>query len=176
MQLAGVMAGERGATDRLLAGVAERLGLCGVRLVGALRPVARRDGVSCRSDLWLLPEGPLARITQELGAGSAACRMDAGAFEEAVGIVLARLQGGEADLVILNKFGLSEAEGRGFGAVIAEAMSLGVPVLTGLSAAHRAAFDRFAGGMETILAPSEAAVLDWCREAMRSAASMGAEA
>ena len=37
----------------------------------------------CDSDLWLLPDGPAARITQQLGPGAQACRMDAGAMEEA---------------------------------------------------------------------------------------------
>lgn len=164
MGLAGVTGQGRGATDRLLAAVAGRLARDGVRLVGALRPVAKADdAASCDCDLWLLPDGPLVRITQDLGTGSAACRMDAGAFEEAVGLATSRLQTGGADLVLLNKFGLSEAEGRGFRTLIAEALGRGVPVLTGVSEAHRAAFERFAEGMATHLPPEEDAILVWCR-------------
>lgn len=171
MRLAGVTAEGPGATDRLLDAVAERLKRDGVRLVGALRaPSPDAGSGSCDCDLWLLPSGPRWRITQDLGPGATACRMDAGAFEEAVGLAMSRLRAGWSDLVILNKFGLSEAEGRGFRVLIAEALSRDVPVLTGLSETHRAAFDRYAGDMATILAPTEAAVLDWCNAAVGAVA------
>jgi len=168
MRLAGVTGQRRGETDRLLAAVADRLARDGVRLVGALRPAAPDAGSGqCDSDLWLLPDGPRVRITQDLGAGSAACRMDAGAFEEAVGLATCLLRAGGADLLMLNKFGLGEAEGRGFRALIAAALGEGVPVLTGVSETHRAAFETFAGGMATHLAPEQDAILDWCRSVAR---------
>jgi len=167
MHLAGVTAKGRGATDRLLASVADRLARDGVRLVGARRPVSREvESGHCDSDLWLLPEGPLIRITQDLGAGSMACRMDAGAFEQAVALAASRLHARGADLILLNKFGLSEAEGRGFRALIADALGKDVPVLTGVSETHRAAFDDFAGGLAAHLPPQEDAVLAWCRAAV----------
>ena len=176
MALASVTSGERGVTDRLLAGVVARLFADGARVAGALRPVAPEGGPShCDSDLWLLPDGPVVRITQELGAGSTACRMDAGALEGAVGLVTARLAMAGADLVVLNKFGLSEAEGRGFRTLIAEALGRGVPVLIGLSDTHRAAFERFAGGMATALPPDEEAILGWCRAMARPVADATGE-
>ena len=175
MRLAGVTVEGRGGTDRLLDAVADRLTRDGVRLVGALRAASPDAGSgSCDCDLWLLPNGPRWRITQDLGPGATACRMDAGAFEEAVGLAMSRLRAGRADLVILNKFGLSEAEGRGFRALISEALARGVPVLTGLSETHRAAFDRYADGMATILTPTEAAVTDWCNAAAGTVAEEGA--
>jgi hypothetical protein len=164
MTLASVSAPGRGATDRLLAAVVARLQVDGVRVVGALRAHPERGGTAhCDSDLWLLPQGPVVRITQDLSRGSAACRMDAGALEEAAGRASARLEAQGADLVILNKFGLSEAEGRGFRALIAQALSRGVPVLAGVSDTHSAAFDRFAEGMAQSLEPEATVVLDWCR-------------
>jgi len=171
MRLAGVTGQGRGATDRLLAAVADRLARDGVRLLGALRPVspAGRPG-HCDSDLWLLPGGPLVGLSQDLGTGASACRMDTGAFEEAAGLLGSRLEASGADLVLLNKFGLSEAEGRGFRGLIAEALGCGVPVLTGVSDAHRAAFELFAGGMATHLPSEEDAVLAWCRAAVAGAA------
>jgi len=59
--------------------------------------------------------------------------MDAGALEEAVGIALARLAEDGADLIVLNKFGLSETQGRGFRALIVDALGRDVPVLVGLT-------------------------------------------
>lgn len=95
--------------------------------------------------------------------------MDAGAIEEAVGLATARLVAEGGDLVVLNKFGLSETEGRGFRSLIAEALGRGLPVLIGLSETHRPAFERFADDMATALPPTEEAVLEWCRETMRHA-------
>lgn len=170
MRLGGVTGQGRGATDRLLAAVADRLARDGVRLLGALRPVSTGGGSGhCESDLWLLPEGPLVGLSQDLGPGASACRMDAGAFEEAVGLLVARLEASGADLVLLNKFGLSEAEGRGFRVLIAEALGRGVPVLTGVSDTHRAAFEHFAEGLATHLPPDEDAILAWCRAAVTEA-------
>jgi hypothetical protein len=164
MPLATVSAKERGETDRLLGAVVAQLRTEGVRVVGALRAYEFTGAnPHCNSDLWLVPDGPVIRITQDLGTGSTACRMDAGALEDAVGLATARMADEGADLVVLNKFGLSESEGRGFRSLMAGALARGVPVLTGLTDTHRPAFERFAAGMETILPPDAAAILDWCR-------------
>lgn len=162
--LACVSAPGRGATDGLLATVVAQLQADGVRIVGALRaPPEDGAGTHCDSDLRLLPKGPIMRITQDLGSGSASCRMDAGALEQAAGIASARIESESADLVVVNKFGLSEGQGRGFRTLIAEALARGVPVLTGVSDAHRAAFERFAEGLAQPLEPEESAILDWYR-------------
>ncbi len=177
MALASVTSRERGETDRLLDAVATRLIDDGIRVAGALRPIAKGGGNDqCDSDLRLLPDGPVVRITQNLGAGSTACRMDAGALEEAVGLATARLAAEGADLFVLNKFGLSEAEGRGFRGLIAEALGRGVPVLIGVSETHRAAFERFSDGMAEVLPPDEAAILVWCRAMLAANAGLSAEA
>ena len=79
MRLACVSAEGRGATDHLLAAIVERMGSEGFRLAGALRAVGPGAGAGhCDSALRLLPDGPVIDITQNLGTGSAACRMDAG--------------------------------------------------------------------------------------------------
>lgn len=165
MQLASVNAKGRGATDRLLTAVVRRLTDNEIRLTGALRAVGAGAG-HCDSALRLLPDGPVIDITQNLGTGSAACRMDAGALELAVAGATERLATQGVDFVVLNKFGISEAEGRGFRTLIAEALGRDVPVLIGVSDVHRAAFDRFAGGMAIELLPEEEAVLAWCRQAI----------
>lgn len=167
MALASVTMEGRGATDRLLAAVVARLAEDGVRPVGVLSAVPpANEPALCESALRLLPDGPVIRITQDLGAGSTACRMDAGAIEEVAGLAEARLSTEGGDLVVLNKFGLSEVEGRGFRTLIAEALGRGLPVLLGLPEIHRAGFERFAEGMATSLPPEEEAILSWCREAV----------
>ncbi|MEQ8903471.1 MAG: DUF2478 domain-containing protein [Roseovarius sp.] len=167
MRLARVTAEGRGAKDRLLATVVERLHAEGLRIAGAVRAVAPgAEAGHCDSALRLLPEGPVVDITQNLGTGSAACRMDSGALELAVAGATERLKTQGADLVVVNKFGISEAEGRGFRTLIAEALGRHLPVLIGVSDVHREAFDRFAGGMAVALPADEDAVLAWCLDAI----------
>ena len=92
-------------------------------------------------------------------------------MQQAVGLASTRLASGGADLVILNKFGLSEAEGRGFRSLIGEAISLGIPVLTGLSDTHRAAFHQFAEGLADVLQPEVEAIIGWYRRTSTGATS-----
>lgn len=175
MPLAAVMAAGRGETDRLLADVAADLAGQGARLLGALRAPAGAAGPgACDCALQLLPEGAVVALTQDLGPGSAACRLDSAALDAAVAEVTARLLGEGCDLVVINKFGLSEAEGRGFRSLIVAALGRGTPVLIGLSDRHRAAFEAFADGLATALPPEPGAVAHWCRAAMTAAAGRGA--
>jgi hypothetical protein len=81
-------------------------------------------------DVRVLPNGPILRISQNLGSVSKGCRLDPAALEAAVGLVEARLDP-NVDLLIINKFGKHEADGRGFRTVIAAALDLEIPVLVG---------------------------------------------
>lgn len=174
MLLAGVDATGAGGTDQLLQAVSEHLAGKGIQLLGALR-IRDPDpiGEYCETTLRLLPSGPDIRITQDLGAGSTACRMDAAAIEQVVGMATTRLSEQRCDIVLVNKFGVSEAEGRGFRSLIADALGRGIPVLTGISATHRPAFDRFSEGMARILPPTQSAVLDWCEQATEKTTRLG---
>lgn len=162
------MAGERGGTDLLLAGLAERLAVSGLRLCGVVQ-INSDCGPDrpCDMDVRVLPGGPDLRISQSLGPGARGCRLDPEALETAVGHAGVRLAEG-ADLLIVNKFGKHESEGRGFRPLIAEAAAQGVPVLVGLNRTNRAAFLEFAGDMATEVAPDEAALLAWVANARAS--------
>jgi glycosyltransferase involved in cell wall biosynthesis len=72
-----------------------------------------------------------------------------------------------ADVLVVNKFGKQEAMGRGFRPLIAEALGLGVPVLTGVSEANLEALLRFAGGMAEPVGPDPEAVVQWWRSLAR---------
>ncbi|MBT5415668.1 MAG: DUF2478 domain-containing protein [Rhodospirillaceae bacterium] len=82
MSIATITAEGRGATDRLLSAVAARLAAEGRRPVGVVKTITGRPFADhCDMDLQVLPDGPVIRITQDLGAHSASCRLDAGALE-----------------------------------------------------------------------------------------------
>jgi len=65
------------------------------------------------------------------------------------------------DLLIVNKFGPQEAEGRGFCAAIGVALADDVPVLVGVAGGIRAAFDTFACGMAETLPANPEAIRAW---------------
>ncbi|MDQ2091130.1 DUF2478 domain-containing protein [Marimonas arenosa] len=166
MRIAYTMANRRGGTDLLLREVSEAAQARGVQACGLVQINTECDsGGPCDMDVRVLPEGRVIRISQSLGPGARGCRLDSQALEEAAGLVAAALGRGP-DLLIINKFGKSEAEGRGLRGVIAEAIALGVPVLVGLNASNEAAFEAFAGGLAEKLPPEHEAILGWLTEAV----------
>ena len=132
-----------------------------LRCCGAVQINSRHAGAGpCDMDVRVLPDGPVLRISQALGPSARGCRLDAAALELAVGLVSTRLAAG-ADLLGLNKFGTHEAEWRGFGDVIAQAVAMDVPVLVGLDALNRAAFEGFSAGLAVRLPAANKALMNW---------------
>lgn len=161
MKIAYTMAPGRGDTDLLLLNLAQALAARGIKSGGTVQVNTEHDSHPCDMDVKVLPGGPILRISQNLGAASTGCRLDPSALEEAVSLVASSLT--EAtDLLIVNKFGKHEAEGRGFRTVIAEAIAMEIPVLVGLNALNLDAFLAFAGPDAKRLDPSASAILHWC--------------
>ncbi|NCQ24913.1 MAG: 3-dehydroquinate dehydratase [Rhodobacteraceae bacterium CG17_big_fil_post_rev_8_21_14_2_50_63_15] len=160
-----------GAIDHLMWRVAQRLAAMGLRTCGVVQiNTERPQAALCDMDMQVLPDGPVLRISQRLGPGARGCRLEPAGLEEAAGLVVAGLTQGP-DVLIVNKFGKHEAEGRGFRPVIAEAMSLNVPVLVGVGGSNLTAFLDFVGDMAEVLPPEEEALLGWvarCHSEMRS--------
>lgn len=163
MMLAFVSLPGRGANDAFLADVTARLGHR-LRLCGTVQTnIERTNRRKCDMDLRILPGGPVLRISEDRGAAARGCTLDAGVLEEAVVAVQAGLDG--AELVIINKFGKQECEGRGFAPVIAEALGNGLPVLVGVNGLNLPHFEGFADGLAQPLPADAAAVVDWCLHA-----------
>lgn len=165
MQIAYTMAPGRGDADLLLEGVARDLLARDLRVCGTVQiNTDRPDAGPCDMDVRVLPDGPTLRISQNLGKAARGCRLDPEALETAVALVEAGLSQG-ADILVINKFGKHEAEGRGFRAAIGEAVAKGIPVLVGLNRLNAAAFLEFVGGLATEITPLPDALLDWALRA-----------
>ncbi len=163
MNIAHVTAPGRGETNRLLAQVADALGRDGLALCGTVQTDTQTPRSHlCDMDVIVLPNGPVVRISQSLGPEATGCRLDPSSLEDSVALTLANVQKG-ADLMIINKFGKQEADGRGFRDAIAEAMARDIPVLLGVNDANRPALEDFCGGEVTALDPTLDAVLTWAR-------------
>ncbi len=161
MHLAYVSTTDRGATDRLLSALAERLLQKGAKLAGVVQTNTEcADSSKCDMDLRVLPDGETIRLSQSLGTMSRGCRLDPAALEQAVGYVTASLSDAP-QLLIINKFGKHEADGRGFRPVIAEALALDVPVLVGVNAMNQEKFIEFTGGEAEEMQADLDAIENW---------------
>lgn len=170
MHIGYVSQAGRGASDAILAEVVALLTAQGLRLAGTVQSTSERaDRAHCDMDVQVLPDGPSFRISQDLGNHAKGCRLDPGALEQAVVAAAARLDG--ADLLIINKFGKLEAEGRGFCELIAEALGRGMPVLVGVNGLNLAAFQEFSGGLAVPCGNHPRAVAAWATAHMQGAGS-----
>lgn len=161
----------QGPLNGLLAEVAAQCVVQGLRVAGAvqvndLSDPSRRGPM----DLIVLGQGSVVRISQDRGQFAAGCRLDPQGLAHAVALVEAALDRDRPDLLIINKFGKSEAEGSGFRDVLGKAMVAGVRVLTSVSSGQMDGFQNFAGGMATELPADVLHLCDWCLRAKAGAA------
>jgi nucleoside-triphosphatase THEP1 len=161
MKIAYTMTQGRGGTDMLLAQFADHAERQGLRVCGIVQinTAGAQDG-RCDMDIRVLPGGETYRISQNLGQNARGCRLDPDTLEAAVAQVQGHLGPG-MDLLIVNKFGKHEANGGGFRPVIAQALSLGIPVVVGLNKLNQPAFDAFADGLAEPAEPELAALMRW---------------
>lgn len=156
-----ITAAGRGVSDRIMVDVAETLGARGLRLAGAVQHnPANPSGRRCHMDLHVLGSGQVVRISQELGPHAVACRLNASALAQAVGLVEHQLSL-SPQLLVLNKFATQEAEGHGWRPAIGAAVAEGIPVLLAVNDAGLPAFRAFAGDLAEALAPDPAALCNW---------------
>lgn len=163
MHLAYVMTETRGATDRLLTSLADALAAKGIRLAGIVQSnIECSDDTLCDMDVRVLPAGETIRISQSLGAGSRGCRLNPEALEQAVGQVTSSLQSDpQPQVLIVNKFGKHEADGRGMRPVIGEALAQGLVVVSGVNRMNVEPFKAFSDGLAVQGATEVEALVDW---------------
>lgn len=156
--------GESHVADEVLADVVERLASRNVRMAGTIQANTDRDGMHCNMTLENLATGEKLDIAENRGMGARGCRMNVPLFEALVGQVQASLRTKKPDLLVINRFGKREVEGRGFRDVIAEAAGRGIPVVVALNESTRAAWTEFTAGEGAVLPVSGAALWKWCLE------------
>ena len=157
--------------DALLTRVAETLGAEGYRLGGVVQSSVHRPGRR-KCDMYLrdLMSGEEVLISLDRGNAARGCRLDSDAFAR-VSLWGEHALAEGVDLLVINKFGKEEAQGRGLRPLIAEALIAGIPVMLGVSTLNLADFEAFAGGAAEHLPSDEEAILAWCRAAARSSAA-----
>jgi nucleoside-triphosphatase THEP1 len=129
-----------------MSAIADHLTGRGLRCAGFVQRDVPRPGRS-RCDMVLadVATGATIAISQDRGLGARGCRLDEGELARAIMATMAALSG-PVDLLLINKFGKAEAEGRGFIPLIGEAVALGVPLLIAVPWRNIECWRKFADG------------------------------
>lgn len=162
--LAALLFDDGAAPDPMIAAVLE----ChpGLRVAGLLQSPVREGDCDCR-DLTVrnLQTGEVHAITQNLGTQSRGCRLDGGALAELAGGLLQALDEGP-DLLILNRFGKSEAEGGGLRQVLEAALLRGIPTLAPVNPRHIGLWRDYAGDLAEEVPCQPQALENWISRAL----------
>ena len=110
------------------------------------RKVERPGRHRCDMVLEEVASGASIPISQNRGAFARGCMLDTAELSRAEGLARSALESAP-HLLVVNKFGKSEAEGGGFRPLIAEALSRAVPVLIAVPSRNLDAWQSFVGGL-----------------------------
>lgn len=133
----------------------------GLRVAGVLQhPVCSEAAGHCDVALEELTTGMRTDLFEDRGPGASGCRLDEAALAEVNGQV-ARSLDSDPDLLILNKFGKVEAEGRGLLDLVAMAVDRDIPVVIGVPIRNLEPWRQFAGGMSVEFTSDPSEMADW---------------
>jgi hypothetical protein len=142
---------------RIVAGCRAR----NVSLAGVLQhPVAPNVDHRCDVVLEDLMTGRRTALFQNRGAHARGCRLDESALTEVTALIRGSLEH-RPSLLILNKFGKAECEGRGLRDLIALSVELGIPTIIGVPRRNLAEWTSFAGDFAVQLEDGTAHVDRW---------------
>ncbi len=145
--------------DALLAAVVARETQFGRRVRGLLMTYPEgREGCQRPMVMVDVATGESYTVSQDLGRGASGCRADLQGFARAGQVLHAALD--DAELVVCNRFGSLEAEGKGFAAELLAILAAGIPLLTAVSTSRRERWFEFSGGA-TVLPAAAQAVDAW---------------
>lgn len=120
------------AFARLSRHLAELLKVAGLQTAGFVQHDEERPGRSrCDMVLENLQTGARIQISEDRGAEARGCRLDPDALVAAVEDARASLSP-DVEVLVLSKFGKSEAEGSGYRPLIAQGLELGLPIIVGV--------------------------------------------
>jgi len=147
----------------------------GLRLAGVLQhPVCSDTAGHCDVVLEELTTSLRTDLFEDRGPGARGCRLDVAALAEVNGQV-ARSLDSDPQLLILNKFGKVEAEGRGLLDLVAIAVDRGIPVVIGVPIRNLEAWRNFAGDMSIELSSDPSEIMDWLNKAVPVAVAQSPE-
>ncbi len=145
--------------DAVLRGFAVDLNARGFRAVGMVQAGQCADS---SLSAVLVNSGETLLLAQDFDPAAQGCRLDLARLENAGTRIADALDGG-ADLLIVNRFGKRERDGKGLAYLIERALDADMPVVIAVSAKSFADWIKFAGGMSVKLACNRGALDAWWR-------------
>lgn len=140
--------GQNKTSDQTLQHIASQMRDEQLRVLGHIQIKSSPLGAcNCREmHLVDLSSGAHIRISENRGPEARGCHLDWAALSEAAqnidtGLSLA------PDILIVNRFGRAEAEGKGMRTAIEKALSLGIPVIVGVRPDYAEVWQAFHGGL-----------------------------
>jgi hypothetical protein len=120
------------AADRFLADLGYFLRDAGVLVAGLVQLNSFvRDPGKCDMEIEELLSGTVLQLSEHRGKEARGCRLDRSVLAEAAAL-LNRALDCKPEVLVLNKFGKTEAEGGGVRDVLARAVEQGVPLIVGV--------------------------------------------
>jgi hypothetical protein len=158
--------------DEILRDFAADLKADGVRAVGLVQ-----TGHHCldtpKLSAMLVHSGEELQLFENLGTCSTGCRLDVGQLLDAGAQVATAIDQG-ADVVIVNRFGRQEREGKGLSYLVDRALSADIPVVIAVPSHRFADWIRFADGMSVKLrCDRESLDVWWQAVSARNVGSIG---
>jgi hypothetical protein len=156
-ELAALVYDDHQDPDAVLREFAADLSARGFRAVGMVQA-----GQCADSSLLavLLHSGEKLLLAKDFDPAASGCRLDVGRLQNAGARIAGALEAG-ADLLIVNRFGKRERDGKGLGYLIERALRTDVPVVIAVSSHRLADWIKFAGGMGVKLACDRHALESW---------------
>ena len=142
--------------DALLSAFAAQIVARGRKPTGLIQT----NGSSGALSVQLLPSAEPIVIGESRGPGARGCILDVGRLLDAGMRISEALKAG-ADVLIVNRFGKQEAEGKGLLFLIEEAMAQNIPVVIAVAQARWDSWMAFSQGMGVALSPNLNAMLQW---------------
>jgi nucleoside-triphosphatase THEP1 len=155
--LAALVYGEHQDPDAVLREFATDLNAKGARVIGMVQAGACADS---SLSAVLLHSGEKLLLAQDFDPNARGCRLDVSRLQNAGERIADALQAG-ADLVVINRFGKRERDGKGLGFLIDRALGADIPVVIAVSAERFDDWIKFSGGMCVKLACERAALEGW---------------
>jgi nucleoside-triphosphatase THEP1 len=160
-QVAAIVYANEVYPDAVFTALVDRCRAMGLSVAGVLQHQVA-EGADRRCDVVLedLASGHHTALFEDRGSGASGCRLDEAALAEAT----ARIEGSlehAPSVLVLNKFGKVECEGRGLRDLIASAMDRGIPVVIGVPQRNLDAWRSFAGEFAVELSSDGREVEQW---------------
>jgi nucleoside-triphosphatase THEP1 len=170
--LAALVYDDHDDPDAVLRNFATELNAQGFRAIGMVQAGQCADS---SLSAVLVHSGETLLLAQDPAPGTTGCKLDLARLQDAGARVAGALENG-ADILIVNRFGKRERDGKGLSYLIERALDADIPVVIAVSRKSFADWIKFAGGMSVKLACDRHALEAWWRSvSLRNATQIASD-